>query len=205
MASVARVRCDEADRAMQVVAVIPAGEGFHPRLSIGLGGKTLARPIRAVFAGAEQGFGERVVIADPWAAVGRGDAQFLHCGFHRSAFHGAAVVGMQDQRTQGAALGQHRLPDQDGGQFRTFAFMHLPADGYFQPNGLVSQTRRCQILLSDQSSMARLDCPLTLGSAGAPVRAVQSGKVLGIALNREQGRTNIALLDAGIFSHLCQP
>ena len=83
--------------------------------------------------------------------------------------------------------------------------MEVTVDGYFQPNGLVSQTRRCQILLSDQSSMARLDCPLTLGSAGAPVRAVQSCKVLGIALNREQGRTNIALLDAGIFSHLCQP
>lgn len=35
---------------------------------------------------------------------------------------------MQNQRAQGAALGQHGLPDEDGGQFGTFAFMDLPAD-----------------------------------------------------------------------------
>ena len=64
MPGVARVGGDEADRAVEVVAVIPVGEGFHPYLRIGFGGKTLVRPVGAIFAGAEQRLGERVVVAD---------------------------------------------------------------------------------------------------------------------------------------------
>ena len=60
MASVARIRRDEADGAVQGLAVIPSGEGFHPGLRICFGGKSLARPVWAILAGAEQGFGERV-------------------------------------------------------------------------------------------------------------------------------------------------
>ncbi len=70
----ARIWRDEADDAVLVLAVIPTGEGFHPSLRIGLCGKPLRRPIRAVFAGSKQRFREWIVVADPWAAVGRGDA-----------------------------------------------------------------------------------------------------------------------------------
>ena len=69
MASVACARGDEANGAVQVRVVIPIFEGFHPSLGISLGGKTLARPVWAVFAGSEQGFRERVVVADARAAV----------------------------------------------------------------------------------------------------------------------------------------
>ena len=64
MASVARIWRDEADGAVQVRAVIPIGKGFHPGLRIGLGGKPLGWPVRAIFAGSEQRLGERVVVAD---------------------------------------------------------------------------------------------------------------------------------------------
>ena len=37
---------------------------------------------------------------------------------------------MQNQRAQGASLGQNRLPDQGGGQVRTFAFMNFLADDF---------------------------------------------------------------------------
>lgn len=43
---------------------------------------------------------------------------------------GAAVVSVQNQGSRETALGQHRLPDQDGGQFRTFAFMDFPAHDF---------------------------------------------------------------------------
>ena len=70
MASVARTRSNEADGAVQVLAVIPAGEGFHPGLGVCLCGKALSRPVRAIFAGSEERLGERIVIADARAAVG---------------------------------------------------------------------------------------------------------------------------------------
>ena len=130
MPGVARVWRDEADPAVQVLAVIPVGEGFHPSLCICFCGKPFGRPVRAVFAGAEQRLREGIVVADPWAAVGRGDAQFLHGGFHRRAFHGAAIVGVQNKRARDAALGQHSPSDQDGRQFRAFALMNFPAHDF---------------------------------------------------------------------------
>lgn len=121
MAIVARVRRDEADGAVEVVFVVPACEGFDPCLSISFCGKTLGRPIRAVFAGSEQRLGKGVVVADARATVGCDDAQI----FHRGALHalpgsactcmherGAGIVRVQDQRARDAALGQDRLSDQ---------------------------------------------------------------------------------------------
>ena len=125
----ARVWGDEADAAVQVLAVIPTGEGFHPRLCIAL----VARPLvghESEFAGSEERFGERVVIADTRAAVGLGYAQLFHRHLHSGTLHRAAVVSVQNQRTYEAALGQHRLSDQSGGQVRTFALMYLPADDF---------------------------------------------------------------------------
>jgi len=128
MASVACARGDEADSAVQMLAVIPIGEGFHPSLSLCFCGKALGRPVRAVFAGSEQSLREGIIIADPRSAVGRGDAQFLHRGFHRGTFHRAAIVGVQNKRLHKTTLRQHRLPDQVGRQVRTFALMNFPAN-----------------------------------------------------------------------------
>ena len=75
MPSMARIWRDEADGAVQMLTIIPAGEGFHPSLSVRRCGEPLARPVRSVFAGAEQSFGERIVVTDARATVGRGDAQ----------------------------------------------------------------------------------------------------------------------------------
>jgi hypothetical protein len=69
MVSVACARGDEANGAVQMLAVIPTGEGFHPSLSICFCGKALARPVRAVFAGSEQSLREGIIIADARAAA----------------------------------------------------------------------------------------------------------------------------------------
>ena len=47
MASVARLWRDKANGAVQVLAVIPRGKGFHPRLGVIFGGKPFVRPVRA--------------------------------------------------------------------------------------------------------------------------------------------------------------
>ena len=83
----ARIWRDEADGAVHVLAVIPFCEGFHPSFRIGLGGKTLGWPVRAILAGSQQRLGEGIIIADARAASGRDDAQFLHRGFHRGTLH----------------------------------------------------------------------------------------------------------------------
>lgn len=73
---VALVWGDEADGAVEMLAVVPACEGMHPGLRISLGGKALGLPVGAVFAGPEQCLEKGIVIADAWAAVGRRDARF---------------------------------------------------------------------------------------------------------------------------------
>ena len=67
--SMVRIWSDEADCAVQVLAVIPIGEGFDPNLRIGPRRKTLAWPVRPILAGPEQRFREWVVVADTRAAV----------------------------------------------------------------------------------------------------------------------------------------
>lgn len=92
MANVARTRSDEEDGAVQVLAVIPDGEGFHPGLGVCLRGKALGRTVRAIFTRAKERLGELIVVASARAPVRRGNAQFLHGTFHR-----AAVVRVQGQ------------------------------------------------------------------------------------------------------------
>lgn len=96
MTCVARIWRDEADGAVQVLAVIPNSEGFHPGLCIGPCGKALGRPFRTVFACSEKRLGERIVVADTWAAVGGRDPQFFHRHLHRGALHRATVVSVQN-------------------------------------------------------------------------------------------------------------
>ena len=88
MASVACIRRDEADGTVQVLTIVPVGEGFHPGLSLFFRGKTLGWPARPILAGSEQGFGERVVIADARATVGRTTTHG-----HISPKHAYLVIG----------------------------------------------------------------------------------------------------------------
>jgi hypothetical protein len=105
ISSVARTWRDEADGAVQVLCVIPTGEGFHPSLCIGPRGKSLSRPVRAIFAGSEQSLGERVVITDARPAEGRNDPRFFHRGFHSGTFHRAAIgLPFSACRTSGRAM-----------------------------------------------------------------------------------------------------
>ena len=123
----ARSWCDEANGAVQVLAVIPRGKGFHPSLGVLFGCKPFVRPVRAIFAGAEQRLRERIVIADARSAVGCDDAKLFHSGFHRRTLHWAAVIGMQNQWAQGAFLSQNRLADQHRRQLCGLAFMNFPS------------------------------------------------------------------------------
>src|ERR1700758_253592 len=90
---------------MAVFVVVPGHETGDPALRVLLAGETRCRPVRPVLAGPEQGFGERVIVADPRPAVGGDDA-------------GAGE----------AALRPDRLAHELGGQLGTFAFVDLPAD-----------------------------------------------------------------------------
>src|SRR4029453_11909471 len=108
--------------------VVPADETGDPALRVLLAGETRCRPVRPVLAGAEQGFGERVVVADPRPAVGGDDAEPLERGLHGGALHRAAVVGVQDEGGREAAPGPDRLAHEIGGQLGAFALVDLPAD-----------------------------------------------------------------------------
>ena len=54
------VGCDEPDRAVAVLVVVPGHETGDPALRVLLAGETRCRPVRPVLAGPEQGFRERV-------------------------------------------------------------------------------------------------------------------------------------------------
>src|SRR4051794_27829794 len=82
----------------------------------------------ACTAGPEQGFGERVIVADPRPAVGGDDTEPLEGGLHGGALHRAAVVGVQDEGAGEAALGPDRLAHEIGGQLGALALVDLPAD-----------------------------------------------------------------------------
>src|SRR5215212_4623407 len=113
---------------MAMLVVVPADETGDPALRVLLAGEARCRPVRPVFAGAEQGFGERVVVADPRPAVGGDDAEPLERGLHGGALHRAAVVGVQDEGAGVAALGPDRLAHEIGGMLGAFALVDLPGN-----------------------------------------------------------------------------
>src|SRR3954462_14213860 len=113
---------------MLVFLIVPADETSDPALRILLAGEPRCWPVRPVLAGAEQGFGERVIIADPRPAVGGDDAEPRKGGLHGGTLHRTAVVGVQDERAGEAALGPDCTAHELGGMFGAFACMDLPAD-----------------------------------------------------------------------------
>jgi hypothetical protein len=70
-------RRDVADAAVMVLVVVPVHEAGGP-LPGGIEiSKALGRERGAILGSTEQGFDERVVVADPWAGVGGPDAEPL--------------------------------------------------------------------------------------------------------------------------------
>src|SRR6476659_10380490 len=101
--------------------IVPCHETGNPALRVLPAGEPRCRPVRPVLAGAEQGFGEGVIVADPWPAVGGDDAEPLEGGLHGGALHRTAVVGMQHEGTGEAALGPDRLAREIGSVLGAFA------------------------------------------------------------------------------------
>src|SRR4051794_10826632 len=113
---------------MLVFLIVAADETSDPALRILLAGEPRCWPVRPVLAGAEQGFGERVIIADPRPAVGGDDAEPRKGGLHGGTLHRTAVVGVQDERAGEAALGPDCAAHEFGGQLGALALVDLPAD-----------------------------------------------------------------------------
>src|SRR3954466_305218 len=120
---------------MLVFLIVAADETSDPALRILLAGEPRCWPVRPVLAGAEQGFGERVIIVDPRPAVGGDDAEPLKGGLHGGALHRTAVVGVQDERAREAALGPDRLAHELGGQLRAFARVEAGSRPWFPRSG----------------------------------------------------------------------
>jgi hypothetical protein len=66
------------------------------------------RILRPVFQGLEQRFRVRVIVTDGRSTEGRHDAEPLQGRQQGSAFHGTAVVGMQNQLSRRYRLTMHR-------------------------------------------------------------------------------------------------
>ena len=131
---VARIWCDEADRAVAMLGVVPSGEAVNPSLRCFDRREAPGRPSGCVLAGPEQRLGKGIVVRHPRSAERGDDAEPLHRHLHRRAFHRAAVVGVQHQRAGQTLLGPDRAAQQRGGKFGRFPVMHLPADDFAAVN-----------------------------------------------------------------------
>src|SRR5215203_2078947 len=171
---------------MAVLVVVPADETGDPALRVGLAGEPRCRPVRSVLAGAEQGFGERVIIADPRPAVGGDDAEPLERGLHGGALHRTAVVGVQHEGPREAALGPDRLAHEIGGQLGAFALVDLPA------NDLAAENVEDQVEVEEHAP-DRAGHP---GDVPAPDLAGATGAVAGrrLATRRRLGAASMVLL-----------
>src|SRR3954470_797490 len=189
LAGVSGVGRDEPDRAVAVFEVVPGHETGDPALRVLLAGEPRCWPVRPVLAGPEQGFGERVIVADPRPAVGGDDAEPLEGGLHGGALHRAAVVGVQDKRAGEAALGPDRLAHEIGGQLGALALVDLPADD------LAAVDVEDQVEV-EEPAPDRAGHP---GDVPAPDLAGTAGAVAGrrLATRRRLGPAAMALLPFG--------
>src|SRR5215210_2163950 len=86
---------DVADAAVMVLMVVPVHEAGGP-LPGGIEvSKALGRERGAILGGAEQGFNEGIVIADPRAGVGGPDTEPGEHGEHGGGLERGAVVAVQ--------------------------------------------------------------------------------------------------------------
>src|SRR3954454_11620145 len=190
LTGVSGVGRDEPDRAMAVFLIIPSHETGDPVLRIRLACEPRCRPIRPVLAGAEQGFGERVIVADPRPAVGGNDTKPFEGGLHGGALHRTAIVGMQHERADEAALGPDRLAHEIGGVLSAFARVNLPG------HDLSAEDVEDQVQVEEHAP----DWTGHPGDVPAPDLAGAAGAVAGrrFATHRRLGPAAMVLL-------LCRP
>src|SRR3954467_10604521 len=169
--------------------IVPGHETGDPALRVLLAGEARCRPVRPVLAGAEQGFGEWIIVADPRPAVGGDDAEPLERGLHGGALHRAAVVGVQAEGAGEAALGPDRLAHEIGGQLGALAFVALPADD------LAAEDVEDQVEVEEHAP-DRAGHP---GDVPAPDLAGTAGAVAGwrLATRRRLGPAAMVLLTFG--------
>src|SRR5512146_2968088 len=87
LAEVPLVRCDVANRAVTMLAVVPSDEASDPRSSRLEAREGHPRVRRRVLERPKQRFGVWVVVGDVRTAEGRHDAEPLEWGDHRVAAH----------------------------------------------------------------------------------------------------------------------
>ena len=141
LAVVTLARRDVAQGAVPVLIVVPLGELLDPVLCLGQRGEAVGGESRPVLQCLEGRLGEGVVVADPWPAVRRGDAQVVELLQEGRRLHRAAVIGMQNQRlvTIGEVLSPASLLDQLGGQLAGLGFIDLV------PNDLAAEDVHDQV------------------------------------------------------------
>jgi hypothetical protein len=130
----------------------------------------------AALAGAEQRLGERIVVADSRAAIGRGDVQFFDGCFIVAPFTGLPLLASRTSGCAKAALGKHSTPDQDGCQFRAL---------------MLSPQRLGPADLLAPCATDELAVPRTRRQAGrregTPLRSRSATKAAGLCLNNGKG------------------
>lgn len=120
---------DKSDPTVMMIKPVPAHESEAPVPGFLQGDESVHWIVRTVLAGPEHGLGVGIVVAHPRPAAGRGDPEFVERVQHGGAFHGASVVGVQDERLifHVQSLGQHSLTDKVAGMFSGLLLPDLPA------------------------------------------------------------------------------
>lgn len=130
LAAVALVWCDVAERAVAVLGVVPVDEAEHPFAGLLQGDEALGREPGTVLQRPEQRFGVGVVVAHPRTAARRRDSEVVEFLQECRCLHGAAVIGVQDQRLvlRSQVLPPVRLFDELTGKLAVLGGVDLLAD-----------------------------------------------------------------------------
>ena len=119
---------DEANRAVAMLAVVPADKASDPLARCFDVGEGQSRIGRTVLQRPEERLGVRVVVGDVRTAERRDDSKPLQRGDHRVAAHRLAVVGMEDEAVGVDFRFLADVSNHFGGELVALAFVDLPAD-----------------------------------------------------------------------------
>ena len=121
---------DVTDGAVAVLVVIPTHELQHPGAGRLGALKAPIGIVRLVLAGAKQRLGERIVVADPGAAVGGEHPRGLQGGPQGAALLGTPIIGMEYERLADTALGEHCTAHEPCGLLGRVPLTDLSADDF---------------------------------------------------------------------------